>query len=136
MKKTLIILGIIVLLGAAFYFSKRNNNFVLNGRNTQSVATSTTTSNNTTQTTEDIKFTGTIQAVDNKQPVDGNLLVKINDIWIVIGGESNTGVVIGFDLDNVQANVGKKAEVSARKTGYDQSLTILGDSKYYLKIVQ
>jgi hypothetical protein len=101
----------------------------------------TTPGNNTLQTSDEVKLTGAIQSIVNQQPVDGNLRVKINNTWIIIGGgemaEPNTGTVIGMDLNrDLQFYVGKKAEVYARKTGYDQSLTILGNSKYYLKIIQ
>jgi hypothetical protein len=89
---------------------------------------------------EDITLTGIIQAVNNQQPIDGNLKVEINNTWIVIGGgeiaKSNQGRIIDFDLNNMQANVGKKAEVFAKKSDYDRSLTILGDSKYYIKIIK
>lgn len=95
---------------------------------------------NTTQSSDEVRLTGVIQMIDNKQPVDGNLRVKVNNIWITIGGgemaEPNGGTLIGMDLNrDLQFYVGKKAEIYARKTGYDQSLTILGNNKYYLKIV-
>ena len=95
---------------------------------------------NSASQTQDVRFTGVIQTVDNQQPVDGNLRVKINDVWIIIGGGEmpvpKPGLVVGFDFNNVQSNVGKRAEVYAKTTGYDQSLTILDGSEYYLKIIQ
>lgn len=103
---------------------------------------STTPINDTTQSSVgDYQMTGTIQSVVNKQPVDGDLRVMINDRWVIIGGgemqEPNNGVLIGFDLNvNPQIYVGKTAEVYAKNTGYDDNLTILGDNKYYLKIIK
>jgi len=130
MKKIGIILAVIVLLALASWLMWNKSD-----QPTQS----TQGNNNATQTT-DVRLTGTIQTVVNQQPVDGNLRVKVNDTWIIIGGGEmpvpNPGVVTGFDFNNVEVNVGKKAEVYAKRTGYDQGLTILEDSKYYLKIVQ
>ena len=107
--------------------------------NNNSISANPTSSANSASAT-DVKFTGTIQTVVNQQPVDGDLRIKVNGMWIIIGGgemeTSNSGVVIGFDLNDVQSNVGKTAEVYAKKTGYDQSLTILGNSKYYVKVIQ
>ena len=133
-----------VLLGVVFYmFNWRNNSLVEDMGTTQPVTIRTTTNNkNATRATMDVKFTGTIQAVDNQQPVDGDLRVKVNDMWIIIGGgemilPNEEAVLIGFDSNvNPQTYVGKKAEVYAKKTDFDQILTILGGGKYYFKIIQ
>ena|SRR3989338_1843004 len=95
---------------------------------------------NSVQTASEVKLNGLIQVVDNQQPTDGNLRVKINDMWVIIGGGempiSNQGKVIGFDFNNLESNVGKRAEVYGKKIVYSQSLTILESNKYYLKIIQ
>ncbi len=96
---------------------------------------------NTTQPLGDYRMTGVIQSVINQQSVDGDLTVMINNRWVIIGGgemqEPNNGTLIGFNLNvDSQIYVGKTAEVYAKNTGYGDNLTILGDSKYYLKIIQ
>lgn len=133
MKKILIIL-IIIVLGVVTWKMYRPTT----SQGTTS-AVSTTTSTSTT-TGDEVRLTGVIQAIDNQQPVDGNLMVQINGTWVIIGGggmvTSDQGQVIGFDLNNIDSNVGKTAEVFARKSGYGQSLTILTNNKYYIKVTK
>ncbi len=91
----------------------------------------------------DIKFTGTIQAVENREPFGGDTRVKIDERWIIIGigdpGDNFVGGhVTGFNFTDAQANIGKRAEVYAAKRIDERGieyLTIFGDIKYYLKII-
>jgi hypothetical protein len=104
----------------------------------------TQVSTNPSQASSDMEFTGTIQAVKNEQPYDGPLSIEVNDKWIIIGGgemapNASNGSVIGFDSNTpFENNVGKKVEVYAAKIAPENqnNLTILGDSKYYVKLVQ
>jgi len=103
----------------------------------------TPTAPSSTQPSLNVKFTGTIQAVKNRQPYDGPLSIEVDGKWIVIGGgemepSASNGSVIGLDLNVVENNIGKKVEVFAAKANpqSQEALTILGSSQYYVKLVR
>ena len=91
----------------------------------------------------EIKFTGVITGTEDMCFRGGSCRLKINDAWILInGGKSMQGEpigrLIGIDLDvsSFRSNVGKKAEVfAAKKSGDDKNLTLYGDVRYYIKLL-
>lgn len=127
----IVILGILVLRGLIHKDNKTLN------------STPTPTSTPVlTQTPDEIIITGTITEVQNFQPFDGDLRVLVDGKWVIIGGGrgvgNNNGVWVGFDTSvPMENNKGSKVEIFAKKNEYvENGYTILGDSKYYIKIIK
>ena len=94
----------------------------------------------------ELKLEGKIQEVSNLLPVDGSLTAKINGVWVMLeeGGmratpdEATRGNIIGLDLGkDSSGNIGKKAEVFCSKINASRgtTCTIIGNSKYYFKVI-
>ena len=139
MKKLISVIPLMFLLAASC------NQQTVVQQNTQ-VQTTTPSSASTIQNSNEVKMTGTIKAINNELPFDGALSISVDGLWIVAdeGGlrpetfEPTRGNIIGIDLNqNLNIYVGKKAEVYCAKIpdNEKQNCSIVGNVKYYLKII-
>lgn len=87
---------------------------------------------------QEVKFTGTLEAIDVGCWVDGICSMRISGKEIVFGrgwsGETY-GELLGFDSSKLGGKeyLGRKVEVFGWKSGED--IRIAGDSKYYIKLL-
>jgi hypothetical protein len=140
----LIVLLLILAIGGIWYYEEQYDkpkpiaidNFGSNSTTTQSSASSSSTN--------DVNFTGIITAVQDSRDVDGGLSIEVDNKWIDIDNEGlsinapTPGSVIGLDLEaNTQTYIGKKVEVFAEAApSSSHYLSITGNAKYYVKVVQ
>lgn len=130
-----LITAIMVTIGSLSLFGQQSPTTVQRYASQNMPATSTISSGS------DVKMVGTIQAIKNEEGYDGWFSIEVNNVWIIVGGgepapNAQNGSVIGLDLNDIQRSVGKKVEVFAAKIGPQYSgLTILGDSRYYVKAI-
>jgi hypothetical protein len=135
MKKVLFLLPLLLVLATSCNkqgTSSQNPNTVQNTSGTKVVSSG------------EASFSGAIQSINNQLPVDGNLTAKVGDKTVILqnggltpsGTQPPSGQIIGLDLTgDLNTYVGKKAEVYGRVvTGYKDAVTIVGSTKYYLKI--
>lgn len=104
--------------------------------NTESVAIKDTQSN-------EVVFQGTLNEIRDKRAYDLIVKVRVDERWVDImyardPGEGKSGKLINFDArGDMSSNIGKKVEVYALKFegGEAENYSILGNSKYYLKVL-
>ncbi len=92
-----------------------------------------------------IKFTGIVTETNNGCWADGVCSIKVDDKWIVaeIGGlrppnskPEIRGNLIGISFSqDTDKYIGKKVEVYAKQTD-NNSFTIYGNEKYYIKLLE
>lgn len=94
---------------------------------------------------QEVKFIGTINAIDDQVSSGGPISIQVDDKWITAPGAlmaSGTklpaGSIIGYDPTHAEVYIGKKAEVYAAQMVPDDqsSLTLIGSSAYFVKIIQ
>ena len=98
-----------------------------------------------TPAANEVKFSGTISSIDNQMPADGNLTVKVDDKFVTVGlgglrpenDKTESGQIVGFDFNaNLNNYIGKKAEVYGQVVPEAKdAVTIIGDTKYYFKVI-
>jgi hypothetical protein len=108
------------------------------------INSTTTELSASSSSTNDVNFTGIITAVQDSRDVDGDLSIEVDNKWIDIDNAGlsinapTPGSVTGLDLEaNTQTYIGKKVEVfAAAEPSNSNYLSITGDAKYYVKVVQ